>query len=302
MLTQRLIESFLTLGETLNYTEAARRLYTSHQALSQQILRLEDILGHTLFLRTTRSVRLTPVGELFYAYFREQAANFDAVRQEAARIRRSQENDLRLGLLSGMNPPVFFQAAVRAFQEKHPGSAVHPEWYTVDDLTRYFESGLLDLVISLDDSGLGDNARLSRIALTKSRLVLAVARSHPCYGAERLPDFSGQTFYYQKTDAQETTYEDYVNTQRLLQLLDIRAARLEMAPNLQSRQTAVLLGLGCCLCIDQDTLCFNPDVRSIPVGMEATGISCYWERETKKEIVHAFVDCMRALVAPGGAQ
>lgn len=37
MLTQRLVESFLTLAETLSYTEAARRLYLSHQALSSQI-------------------------------------------------------------------------------------------------------------------------------------------------------------------------------------------------------------------------------------------------------------------------
>ena len=51
MLTQRLVESFLTLAETLSYTEAALRLYLSHQALSKQIAKLEEELGYLLFAK-----------------------------------------------------------------------------------------------------------------------------------------------------------------------------------------------------------------------------------------------------------
>ena len=61
MLTERAIAAFLALAETLNYTEAARRLYMTHQALSKQIARLEETLNHRLFVRSTRSVQLTAV-------------------------------------------------------------------------------------------------------------------------------------------------------------------------------------------------------------------------------------------------
>ena len=86
MLTQRLVESFLTLAETLSYTEAARRLYLSHQALSKQIAKLEEELGYLLFARSTRSVALTAVGELFYSYFRDEAGRYAQVCLEAEQL------------------------------------------------------------------------------------------------------------------------------------------------------------------------------------------------------------------------
>lgn len=58
------IECFLEAGRTLNFTEAASRLYISQQGLSRQIASLEKELELRLFDRTTREVRLTRSGEL----------------------------------------------------------------------------------------------------------------------------------------------------------------------------------------------------------------------------------------------
>ena len=58
------IECFLEAAKTLNFTEAASRLYISQQGLSRQIASLEKELELRLFDRTTRDVRLTRSGEL----------------------------------------------------------------------------------------------------------------------------------------------------------------------------------------------------------------------------------------------
>lgn len=58
------IECFLEAAKTLNFTEAANRLYISQQGLSRQIASLEKELELRLFDRTTRDVRLTRSGEL----------------------------------------------------------------------------------------------------------------------------------------------------------------------------------------------------------------------------------------------
>lgn len=58
------IECFLEAARTLNFTEAATRLYISQQGLSRQIASLEKELKLRLFDRTTRDVRLTRSGEL----------------------------------------------------------------------------------------------------------------------------------------------------------------------------------------------------------------------------------------------
>mgnify|MGYP000013695669 CR=1 FL=1 len=56
------IEFFMTLAETLNYSDAADRLFITQSAVSRTIQQIERAMGVKLFLRTHRSVRLTPAG------------------------------------------------------------------------------------------------------------------------------------------------------------------------------------------------------------------------------------------------
>jgi len=61
----RHLNYFLVLADTLHYREASEKLYITQSALSQQIQRLELILGKKLFIRTNRKVRLSPEGIAF---------------------------------------------------------------------------------------------------------------------------------------------------------------------------------------------------------------------------------------------
>lgn len=61
----RHFEYFLVLAETLHYRKAAEKLYISQSALSQQIQRLEMLVGQELFIRTNRKVMLSEFGVLF---------------------------------------------------------------------------------------------------------------------------------------------------------------------------------------------------------------------------------------------
>ncbi|OKK19732.1 LysR family transcriptional regulator [Streptomyces sp. CB00455] len=59
----RLLRGFVTTAEELHFTRAAARLHIAQQALSRDIRRLEQALGASLFVRTTRQVELTADGE-----------------------------------------------------------------------------------------------------------------------------------------------------------------------------------------------------------------------------------------------
>ena len=61
----RLVRYFLVMAEELHFTAAARRLYVSQPALSNQIRRLENQLGAQLFERSPRGVTLTAAGDAF---------------------------------------------------------------------------------------------------------------------------------------------------------------------------------------------------------------------------------------------
>ncbi|MEO1733734.1 MAG: LysR family transcriptional regulator [Pseudomonadota bacterium] len=59
------IEVFLAIVATQSLVAAGRRLSMSAPAVTRALARLEDRLGTTLVLRTTRSLSLTPAGEAF---------------------------------------------------------------------------------------------------------------------------------------------------------------------------------------------------------------------------------------------
>src|SRR5215813_2212061 len=63
-----LLRSFVAVAESGGFTNAARLLNSTQSTVSAQIQRLEDDVGRPLFLRNTRSVRLTSAGETLLGY------------------------------------------------------------------------------------------------------------------------------------------------------------------------------------------------------------------------------------------
>lgn len=73
---------FYTVAKCRNISGAARQLFISQPAISKAISRLEQNLDTTLFLRSSRGVRLTETGELL---FRQVESAFQAI----SRVRNS---------------------------------------------------------------------------------------------------------------------------------------------------------------------------------------------------------------------
>src|SRR5690348_2951631 len=66
----RQLEYFVAVAEELHFGRAASRVHVTQPALSEQIRQLEETLDVQLFVRTTRSVRLTAAGRLFLKHAR----------------------------------------------------------------------------------------------------------------------------------------------------------------------------------------------------------------------------------------
>lgn len=65
-----IINAFVTVADCSSFTIAARQLNLTQSTISQQIKRLEDRIGKTLFRRSTRSVALTEDGVMLLDYAR----------------------------------------------------------------------------------------------------------------------------------------------------------------------------------------------------------------------------------------
>lgn len=96
----RQLRHFAAVADTLHFGRAAERLRMTQPPLSQSIMALEKTLGAPLFIRTKRSVRLTPLGEQWLPQVHEALATLDALPQNAVRLRDGLSGHLSLSFVS----------------------------------------------------------------------------------------------------------------------------------------------------------------------------------------------------------
>lgn len=93
---------FCAVVETGSFTKAAEQEGIAQPSLSQQIRRLEESVGAELFVRQSRTTRLTHAGTVLYPYAQEILQN---AKRASAQIRQL-ETDIRGPLRVGVIPTV----------------------------------------------------------------------------------------------------------------------------------------------------------------------------------------------------
>jgi DNA-binding transcriptional LysR family regulator len=95
------VPEFVAVVDAGGFRAAGRRLGVTGTALSKSLRQLEQRLGVTLLLRTTRSVRLTPAGERFYAASRQALDALQSAAEAAGEMADQPRGLLRLNISSG---------------------------------------------------------------------------------------------------------------------------------------------------------------------------------------------------------
>lgn len=121
---------FLVLAEELHFGRAARRLFLTQPALSQQIRTLEGRLGVDLLHRSSRRVELTVAGQALVAEAREVEAAMTRLQRVAASFARQARGHLRIGAVGGEAAMPYTVAILAEMSAQHPGVTV--EMHTVD--------------------------------------------------------------------------------------------------------------------------------------------------------------------------
>lgn len=96
----RQLRYFVTVADERNFTRAAQRLNIAQPPLSRQIQLLEDDLGVQLILRSTRPLRLTDAGRLFYEQATQVLGRVEQMRTATRRVGLSQNSVLSIGFVA----------------------------------------------------------------------------------------------------------------------------------------------------------------------------------------------------------
>jgi DNA-binding transcriptional LysR family regulator len=145
----RHLRYFVAVAEELHFGRAAQRLHLAQPPLSQQIRKLEEILGYSLFNRTSRSVSLTNAGEAFLQRARRTLRNVQRDIEETRSIGRGEVGSLHIGFVgSGMLttlPSIF-----RSYREAHPRVHLHLHESFTSRVVEGLENGVLDAGVLRD--------------------------------------------------------------------------------------------------------------------------------------------------------
>lgn len=139
---------FLKASEKLNFSEAAKELYISSQALTKQMTTLENELGEKLFIRTTRSIKLTDFGKVFRNQMLPVKSRFDEAQYEIMKYLNRTEKKLRIDFFTAVSKQYTLLPIVNELMVKLPDVRIEMEAVEMDDTIEDIRSGKSDLAIT----------------------------------------------------------------------------------------------------------------------------------------------------------
>lgn len=188
MLDHETIRSFIKVAECQSFSRAAELLHKTTATISYRIKTLEESIGTQLFIRTTRTVNLTPAGEYLLERCRQWHDWLDAMPGELRQINDGVEHQVNIVINNLLYDASAVAGLLAYLHEKYPFTQFH--------ISRQVYMGVWDALLN-EDCHLAIGAAGSEslensinvLPLGKIEWVFAIAPQHPLANA---PDPLGE--------------------------------------------------------------------------------------------------------------
>ncbi len=177
----RQLRYFVAVATTKNFTRAAEQMHIAQPPLSRQIQLLEEELEVQLIQRSSRPVRLTEAGRLFYEQSLQVLHQVDQMKNTARQASRNQRQSISIGYV----PSTLYGGLpmlVRMFRQRYPDTDVHLVDLGSTQQISELKSGRIDLGFGRIRS---NDTSVARKVLREERLVLAIPPAWPLAASSR---------------------------------------------------------------------------------------------------------------------
>ncbi len=113
------LQYIIAVAETHHFGKAAARCFVSQPTLSGQIKKLEEELGVTIFERSNRAVRVTPIGEEILLHAHQVIEQSEAMVQLALAHQDPMAGPLRVGAIPTLSP-YLMPLVLAPLKREHP--------------------------------------------------------------------------------------------------------------------------------------------------------------------------------------
>jgi DNA-binding transcriptional LysR family regulator len=271
-----LIRTFITVAEKASMTAAASALHLTQGAVSQQVRRLEDVLGASLFERDRRGLRLTGAGERLFGRARQILALNDEIWTEmTGDVQRGQ---VRLGVPfdlvgKGISPVLKSYNAAFSQVELSLVCAASP------DLKAGLAEGDIDVALIEEPVGQG-NGECLRI----ERLVWVGAKGGTARAKRPLP-----VSMVSQSCAFRPAVFNALESRKVAWRTVFESGNIEATAITVRTDMAVTAWLAATVPDDLEIMNDDPELPSLP----AFAINMYWMPDGAKPAVRALADHMR---------
>ena len=141
-----LYKVFYYVAVSLSFSDASKQLFISQSAVSQSIKTLEKKLDQTLFIRSTKRVRLTPEGEILLRHI-EPAMNL--IKRGEAQLRDTTftGGQIRIGA-SDTICRYFLVPYLKKFHQEFPNAHIKVTNDTSTRCVELLENGQVDFIVT----------------------------------------------------------------------------------------------------------------------------------------------------------
>lgn len=192
MLELSQLRSFVAVAEELHFGRAAKRLNMTQPPLTRQIQLLERDVGVQLFVRTSRSVQLTPAGRVFLAEAQGLLQQSEAAVQVARRAAQTNKGAMTVGFIGAATYSFLPRLAAKAQAELPNLDLTFQEMASTTQLEA-LALGRIDLGLVRPLPARRD---VQSACVMRENLALALPLTHPLAGRRRpdLKQLDGEAF------------------------------------------------------------------------------------------------------------
>ena len=149
----RVLRYFMEIAREENMTKAAEQLHISQPALSKEIKKLEEELGHPLFIRTNKNMRLTDEGILLKKRVRDILEMVDKTTEEFNSLDSITGGEIRIGCAESIQIK-YLARTIKLFKKKYPNFIFHIFSGDTEAVAERLDRGLLDLAVIVEPPNL----------------------------------------------------------------------------------------------------------------------------------------------------
>lgn len=292
----RHLRCFLAVAEELHFARAAERLHIEQSPLSRAIKELEEDLGAQLFVRTTRSTRLTRAGKLFLEHVPRIFTALQQARDSVIAAANGFHSQLRVALSDGI-PPSRFSTFLALCRQEEPEIDIRLSEIPLAQQIKGLHDDLYDAGFARSDE-VGDGIIAEPVWYDP--LMVAVPARHPLLKYKRIP--LEEMLRYPLVLADPSACEGYARQiERVLRKVEQEPLIAERAASVGLMMALVAAGFALGLAgASQIAACHEPNVVARPLAGDKPMLTTYLLRLDcePSEILVRFIERVSTLEAP----